>query len=93
MQVDYTELESKFDCACQEAVDSLATEYKSKYESGGPGKLEAFLELIQVEFEKVENNFISENKIKKDSEALKRIRAIAKNYAKRCVTDYSKLKK
>jgi hypothetical protein len=91
MAFNYEELESRFDCACKEAVTDLSTQYKTNYQSGGPGKLGVFLELIQTQFDSVETKFVNENELHLDPEALRRIRAIAKNYAKRCVDDYGKI--
>lgn len=89
--MDYSELENNFDCACQDAVNSLSSQYKSDYQPGGPGKLSAFLDLIQRRFDEVELAFIRNNALAEDAEALKRIRAIAKMYAKRCVDDYGRI--
>ena len=73
-------------------IKSLSDQYKSAYEPGGPGRLEAFFTLIKSEFEKVESTFIEKTNISADKEAIKRIRAIAKAYAKKCVDDYGKIK-
>ena len=89
--MDYSILETDFDCACGDVIKNLKTLYTSNYQSGGPGKLEAFLELIKAEFEKAEAAFIELNKISDDPEGLKRIRAIAKKHARKCLEDYSKV--
>lgn len=89
--MNYTELENNFECACQDVIKDLSKQYKSEYEAGGPGKIEAFFDLIKTQFEKVEANFVEKNKIENDREAIKRIRAIAKSYAKKCVMNYGNL--
>lgn len=90
--MDYAALEKLFDCTCQDVIKDLKEQYKSDYEQGGPGKLEAFLELIKTSFEKAEAAFLDKHNLGDDKEALHRIRAIAKTYAKKCVGDYSKVK-
>lgn len=89
--MDYSEIEKKFDCACQDVIEDLSKQYKSEYEAGGPGKIEVFFDLIKTQFERVETFFIEKNKIDNDREALKRIRAIAKSYAKKCIASYGNL--
>ena len=91
MALNYEELESRFDCACNDAVSDLSQQYKTDYENGGPGKLSAFLELIQMRFDQVESIFIRDNELHVDVEGLRRIKAIAKHYAKKCLDDYSKI--
>lgn len=91
MENKYADLENRFDCACKDAVTKLSEAYKSDYQAGGPGKLSAFLELIQQEFDAVESKFIGENNIMGDQGALHAVRTIAKAYAKKCVEDYGKV--
>jgi hypothetical protein len=91
MAFNYEDLESRFDCACKVAVTDLSTQYQTNYLAGGPGKLGVFLELIQMQFDQVESVFVRENKLHADVEAIRRIRVIAKNYAKRCLEEYGKL--
>ena len=91
MNLNYQDLEKQFDCACQDAVKDLSVQYKSDYQEGGPGKLTAFLELIQQQFDTVEAGFIHEHNLAGDPEALRRIKSIAKAFAKRCVEDYGKI--
>jgi len=89
--MDYSELENNFDCACQNALKGLSDQYKTHYIGAGPAKLETFFDLIKGEFEKTESAFILQNEIT-EKEALQRIRAIAKNYAKKCMDDYGRIK-
>lgn len=90
--MDYNKIEEDFDCACQDVIKRLSTQYVSTYQSGGPGMLEAFFELIRSEFQKAEEYFIGSNNLSDNQEALKRVRAIAKNQAKKCLEHYSKVK-
>lgn len=90
--IDYTAIEKDFECACSDVIKELGDQYKSGYTNGGPGRLEAFLDLIKNAFEKAEATFISANKLIDDPEALRRIRQIAKKHAKKCLDDYGKLK-
>jgi hypothetical protein len=92
MIVDYSILESDFDCACNDVVKLLSKQYRAQYSSGGPGRLEAFLDLIKNSFEQAEAAFIDKAKIADNPEALKRIRQVAKRHAKRCLDDYGKIK-
>lgn len=89
--IDYTELESKFDCACQDVISSLSSQYKEHYRGAGPGKLEVFFELIKFEFDKVLDVFIHTHSIKENKEVMQRIQVIAKNHAKKCIDDYGKI--
>lgn len=90
--IDYSELENKFGCACQDVLDSLSLQYKENYQGAGPGKLETFFELIKSEFDQIVDYFTHNNGIAKDKEAMRRIQAIAKDYARKCVEDYGKIK-
>jgi hypothetical protein len=89
--IDYSELESKFDCACQNVIASLSSQYKEHYHGAGPGKLEAFFELIKSEFDHVVTIFTNDNGINEDKEALQRIQSMAKNHAKKCIDDYGRV--
>lgn len=91
MGLDYENLGQRFDCACQEVINKLSTVYQDDYRGAGLEKLSAFLELIQQEFDAAENNFIRDNEIGSDTRALQEIKSIAKLYAKKCLTDYSKV--
>ena len=91
MALNYEDLESRFDCACKDAISDLSLQYKSNYEAGGPGKLAAFLELVQMHFDQVESIFVRDNELAVDIEAIKRIKSIAKKYAKDCLDTYSKV--
>lgn len=89
--MDYSILESDFDCACSDVTKNLIKQYKATYQSGGAGMLEAFLELIKSEFEKAELTFIEKHNISGDPEALRRIKVIARKQAKKCLDDYGKV--
>ena len=91
MALDYEDIEKRFDCACKNAVNELSNQYKSVYLEGGPGKLTAFLELIQLQFDQVEATFVRENELHANPEALKRIKAIAKGYARNCLDEYGRI--
>jgi len=91
MTVDYSVLENDFDCACNDVITNLTAQYSLNYQSGGPGRLEAFLDLIKTEFEKAEISFIEKNMIAENAEALHVIRAITKKHAKLCVEHYGKM--
>ncbi len=87
--IDYDKLEKDFECACQDAIDELKTQYKDHYH--GTGKLEAFFELIKAQFQKVVDYFSSNNGIKEDKEAMRRISSIAKSHAKKCTDFFTKV--
>jgi hypothetical protein len=89
--VDYSILEEDFDCACGDVVKDLSKQYKLTYQAGGPGMLDAFLQLVKAEFEKAELTFIEKFNISGDAEALRRIKTIARKRAKKCVEDYGKV--
>ena len=88
--IDYTDLESRFHCACQDVIGELSIQYKTNYH--GTGKLETFFSLIQSEFERVVEIFSHSNNLATDKEAMRRIQAIAKEHAKKCVDDYGRVK-
>jgi len=89
--VDYSVLESDFDCACNDVIANLTLQYKENYQWAGPGKLEVFLELIKTEFEKAETAFIEKSNISDNADALHLIRNIAKRHAKGCIDQYGKM--
>ncbi|MCW4470861.1 hypothetical protein OGH69_17975 [Flavobacterium sp. MFBS3-15] len=91
MELDYEDLGKRFDCACGDVIEKLSTVYATDYKGAGPEKLSAFLELIQKEFDAAETTFIRDNKIGSDARALQDIKAIAKSYARKCLSDYSKV--
>lgn len=86
---DYSELENRFHCACQDVIGELASQYKTNYH--GTGKLEAFFALIQSEFERIVEAFTHNNELSQDKEAQRRIQSIAKEHAKQCIGYYTKL--
>ncbi|RWW92230.1 hypothetical protein [Flavobacterium cerinum] len=92
MAINYEDLEDRFNCACDDAVKELSIRYDSDYRSQGPGKLNSFLEVIQWHFDNVETGFIEQNVLVRDDEAFRRIKTIARTFAKRCIDDYSKLR-
>lgn len=89
--MDYSILESDFDCACNDVITNLTEQYKLNYQAGGPGKLETFLGLIKTEFEKTETAFVERSGIAENADALNLIRAITKRHARFCVDHYSKM--
>ncbi|MFP9115547.1 hypothetical protein ACLI1A_16530 [Flavobacterium sp. RHBU_3] len=88
--MDYIALEKDFDCTCRDVITQLSVVYKTEYYNGS-GRLETFLDLIKTNFEKVEQGFIEKNKLTDNTEAIKRIRKIARGHAKLCLDDYGKL--
>jgi hypothetical protein len=91
MTLDYTLLESDFDCACKDVITNLTAQYKLNYQSGGPGKLEAFLELIKSQFDKAADTFLVANSLNSNTEAQHFVHNIAKKHARECLEVYGKL--
>ena len=91
--LDFAILEKDFDCACGDVIVKLTAQYKINYQSGGPGKLEAFLELIKAEFDKAATEFIELNELNGNTEALHLINGMAKKKAKSCIDVYGKIMK
>ncbi len=87
--IDYDELEKSFECACQDVIGELKTQYQDHYH--GTGKLEVFFELIKNQFDNVVDVFSSNQKINGDKEAMRRILSIAKGHAKKCLDFYAKV--
>ncbi|TRW21427.1 hypothetical protein FMM05_20335 [Flavobacterium zepuense] len=89
--MDYSALESDFECACDDVIKNLGNQYKTGYQSGGLGMLEAFFDLIKSEFDKAAQLFIQSNNISENPDALKLIHTIAKKHAKKCVEFYGRV--
>lgn len=89
--MDYTALEADFECACDDVIKNLGNQYKTAYQSGGVGMLQAFFDLIKSEFDKAAQHFISSNALAENQDALKLVNNIAKKHAKKCVEFYGKV--
>lgn len=91
--MDFSILEKDFDCACSDVIVKLSAQYKVNYQSGGPGKLEVFLELIKSEFDIAAIKFIELHKLEGNLEAKHLIHNMAKKHAKKCLDVYGKIMK
>lgn len=92
MNLDYRELEEQLALACNEVHKDFVKRFRSDvYISAGGSKLEAFINDLQAEFENAAVSFIKKHNLEKDTEAKKKIQAITKLYAKKCIDDFSKV--
>lgn len=92
MSFDYNDLERQLEKACVDVNKVFHKKYNNNmYLSAGGAKLEAFINDLQQEFESTATNFIKNNSLEKDTEAKKRIFAITKLYAKKCIEDFSRV--
>ncbi len=93
MGFDYGEFEKELDRACTEAYKKFLAEFSSDstYISAGGGKLEAFIEGLQKEFDKTTNFFLHKYRLEGDAEAKKISISVAKQCAKKCIEEFSKI--
>jgi hypothetical protein len=92
MDFNYQELEQQLERACAEVHRDFNKKFNSEiYLSAGGSKLESFINDLQKEFENTAAGFVKNNNLEKDSEAKKRIFAITKVYAKKCIEDFSRI--
>jgi hypothetical protein len=92
MDFNYTQLEQQLERACADLHKDFDKKFKGEiYHSAGGSKLEAFINDLQKEFENTAVTFLKNNSLEKDAEAKKRVFAITKLYARKCVEDFSKI--
>ena len=92
MGFKYKELEKQLENSCQQLHKDFYQKFNSeRYLSAGGSKLETFINNLQQEFESTAVTFLSNNNLEKDTEAKKRVFAITKLYAKKCIEDFSKV--
>ncbi|MXN89709.1 hypothetical protein GR160_00580 [Flavobacterium sp. Sd200] len=92
MSFNQKELEKLLEESCKQLHKDFYKKFnKDIYLSAGGSKLEAFITDLQKEFETTASSFIANHKLEKDTEAKKRVFAITKFYAKKCVEDFSKI--
>lgn len=92
MSFNYRELENLLEESCKQLHKDFYKKFnKDVYLSAGGSKLETFINDLQIEFENVAVTFVSNHKLEKNAEAKKRIFAITKFYAKKCIEDFSRI--
>ena len=62
------------------------------YISAGGSNLETFINDLQKEYEALAVRFINENGLESNTAARKRVLTVAKQYAKKCTEEFSKIK-
>lgn len=92
MSLDYNELERQLESSCIDVNRVFHNKYSSNmYLSAGGAKLEAFINELQQEYEGIALNFIKSHGLEKDTEAKRRVFAITKFHAKKCVEGFSRM--
>lgn len=93
MGLDYAEFEKELESACNYTYKKFLIEFNndSTYLSAGGGRLEAFIEGIQEEFDKATIAFLKRHNAENDAEAKRQALAIAKAGAKKCIEGFSKI--
>ncbi|WP_116788782.1 hypothetical protein [Flavobacterium psychrotrophum] len=92
MSFDYNELERQLESSCIDVNRLFHKKYsKNMYLSAGGAKLEAFITELQQEFEVIAQDFIKKNGLEKDADAKRRVFAITKFHAKKCVEGFSRM--
>ncbi|PZR08302.1 MAG: hypothetical protein DI539_22855 [Flavobacterium psychrophilum] len=92
MNSRFSELKELLETACREVHRDFLIKFNNDtYISAGGAKLEAFITELQKEYEAVAAAFLKKHNLEKDTEAKKRVLAIIKAYAKRCIEEFSKI--
>ncbi|WP_417351340.1 hypothetical protein [Flavobacterium alkalisoli] len=93
MSFDYGKFEKDLETGCNEAYKEFLKEFNSDstYISAGGGKLEAFIEGLQKEFDKTKTFYLKKHKLENDPEARRRALAVAKQSAKKCIEEFSRI--
>lgn len=93
MSFDYGEFEKELESACLVAYKNFLKEFNadSTYISAGGGKLEAFIQGVQKEFDKTTTFYLQKHNVETDPEARRRALAVAKQSAKKCIEEFSRI--
>ncbi|MBF00616.1 hypothetical protein [Flavobacterium coralii] len=90
--MNYKKFENELGDACRQVQTEFLKRFKQGvYISAGGANLENFINDLQQEYEKVASNFIKENGLENDIAARKRVLALAKQHAKKCIEEFSKI--
>lgn len=89
----YKKFEEDLHTACSSVKLDFSKRFKDGvYLSAGGSNLENFINDLQKEFEVLAANFIKENELENDSTARRRVLTLAKQHAKKCIEEFSKIK-
>lgn len=92
MGLHYHELEKHLENACSRVQTEVLNDYSNNsYISAGGAKLEAFISRLQEEFETVAAAFLKKHKLEKKADARRRVLAITKVRAKKCIENFGKI--
>lgn len=93
MMMGYDKFEQDLEKACGGVQQKFMKRFKDGvYLSAGGSNLETFINDLQKEYQTLAVNFIKVNGLEKDAAARKRVLAVAKQYAKKCTEEFSKIK-
>ncbi|RDI07076.1 hypothetical protein [Flavobacterium sp. AG291] len=92
MNSKFSELKDLLEAACRDVHKDFLTRFNNDtYISAGGAKLEAFITELQKEYESIAVSFLQKHGFEKDADAKKKVLAIIKAYAKRCIEEFSKI--
>lgn len=92
MNSKFNELKDLLEAACREVHKDFLNRFNNDtYISAGGAKLEAFITELQKEYEGIAVSFLKKHGLEKDADAKKKVLAIIKAYAKRCIEEFSKI--
>lgn len=90
--VKYELLELELERVCAEVQKDFFVRFKNGvYISAGGAQIELFIDELQSAFEGVAAEFIKSQKLEKSAAARKKILAITKQQAKKCIEEFSKI--
>lgn len=92
MNSKFGELKEQLEAACREVHKDFLNKFNNDtYISAGGAKLEAFITELQKEYENVASGFLKKHGLEKDVDDRKKVLAITKAFAKKCIEEFSKI--
>lgn len=90
--IKYELLEQELEKVCAEVQKDFFVRFKNGvYISAGGAQIELFIEELQSAFEKAAASFIKSQQLSKNATARKKVLALTKQHAKRCIEEFSKI--
>ncbi|MFP9115546.1 hypothetical protein ACLI1A_16525 [Flavobacterium sp. RHBU_3] len=85
-------LKGELEKACAETKRSFYKKFsRSLYVSNRGAKLESFISELQNQFQCTSQKFIKDNSLEKNTSAKRIVAALAREYAKKAVEDFSRI--
>ncbi len=90
--VKYDLLEQELEKVCAEVQKDFFIRFKKGvYISAGGAQIELFINELQSAFEIAAVSFIKYQKLEKNAAARKKVLAVTKQHAKKCIEEFSKI--